>query len=95
VPVDHQREGVLRPVNSCYDPGPGAKRRPADPSNSGEYMDHIGWVNGIGYLASLLVFGTFCMKTMLPLRGHLFRLVVQRAPENERRWRASDSAVRS
>lgn len=32
-------------------------------------MDHIGWVDGIGYLASLLVFCTFYMKTMLPLRG--------------------------
>jgi hypothetical protein len=32
-------------------------------------MDHFGWVNGIGYLASLLVFCTFYMKTMLPLRG--------------------------
>ncbi|NEU99767.1 Crp/Fnr family transcriptional regulator [Bradyrhizobium uaiense] len=26
------------------------------------------WVEGAGYLASLLVFATFCMKTMLPLR---------------------------
>lgn len=31
-------------------------------------MGHIGWVDGIGYLASLLVFCTFYMKTMLPLR---------------------------
>jgi hypothetical protein len=26
-------------------------------------------VEGLGYLASLLVFSTFYMKTMLPLRG--------------------------
>jgi CRP/FNR family cyclic AMP-dependent transcriptional regulator len=32
-------------------------------------MMHVGWVEGIGYLASLLVFSTFYMKTMLPLRG--------------------------
>ena len=31
-------------------------------------MGHISWVDGIGYLASLLVFCTFYMKTMLPLR---------------------------
>ena len=32
-------------------------------------MTHIGWAEGLGYLASLLVFSTFYMKTMLPLRG--------------------------
>lgn len=32
-------------------------------------MGQIGWVEGIGYIASLLVFCTFYMKTMLPLRG--------------------------
>jgi hypothetical protein len=32
-------------------------------------MARIGWVEGIGYLASLLVFCTFYMKTMIPLRG--------------------------
>jgi CRP/FNR family cyclic AMP-dependent transcriptional regulator len=32
-------------------------------------MVSIGWVEGVGYLASLLVFCTFYMKTMLPLRG--------------------------
>jgi CRP/FNR family cyclic AMP-dependent transcriptional regulator len=32
-------------------------------------MTHVGWAEGIGYLASLLVFCTFYMKTMLPLRG--------------------------
>jgi hypothetical protein len=32
-------------------------------------MAHVGWAEGIGYLASLLVFSTFYMKTMLPLRG--------------------------
>jgi len=31
-------------------------------------MFRIGWVEGIGYLASLLVFCTFYMKTMIPLR---------------------------
>ena len=31
-------------------------------------MFRIGWVEGIGYLASLLVFTTFYMKTMIPLR---------------------------
>jgi hypothetical protein len=31
-------------------------------------MVRIGWVEGIGYLASLLVFCTFYMKTMIPLR---------------------------
>lgn len=31
-------------------------------------MGRIGWVEGVGYLASLLVFCTFYMKTMLPLR---------------------------
>lgn len=32
-------------------------------------MTRIGWVEGIGYCASLLVFCTFYMKTMIPLRG--------------------------
>jgi CRP/FNR family cyclic AMP-dependent transcriptional regulator len=32
-------------------------------------MTHVGWAEGIGYLASLLVLSTFYMKTMLPLRG--------------------------
>jgi CRP/FNR family transcriptional regulator, cyclic AMP receptor protein len=32
-------------------------------------MTHAGWAEGMGYLASLLVFSTFYMKTMLPLRG--------------------------
>ena len=31
-------------------------------------MFRIGWVEGIGYLASLLVFCTFYMKTIIPLR---------------------------
>jgi CRP/FNR family cyclic AMP-dependent transcriptional regulator len=31
-------------------------------------MFRLGWVEGIGYLASLLVFCTFYMKTMIPLR---------------------------
>jgi len=31
-------------------------------------MTQVGWAEGIGYLASLLVFSTFYMKTMLPLR---------------------------
>jgi hypothetical protein len=31
-------------------------------------MEHIGWSDAVGYLASLLVFCTFYMKTMLPLR---------------------------
>ena len=31
-------------------------------------MGRIGWVEGVGYLASLLVFCTFYMKTMIPLR---------------------------
>ena len=31
-------------------------------------MADIDWVEGIGYLASLLVFCTFYMKTMIPLR---------------------------
>ena len=31
-------------------------------------MFRIGWVEGIGYLASLLVFCTFYTKTMIPLR---------------------------
>src|SRR6478672_6249372 len=35
---------------------------------SGGPMFRIGWVEGIGYLASLLVFCTFYMKTMIPLR---------------------------
>ena len=26
------------------------------------------WVEAAGYLASFLIFGTFCMKTMIPLR---------------------------
>ena len=30
---------------------------------------HFGWVELIGYVASLLVFSTFYMKTMIPLRG--------------------------
>lgn len=34
-----------------------------------ESLAHIGWVEGVGYFASLLVFCTFYMKTMLPLRG--------------------------
>ena len=29
---------------------------------------HINWVELTGYLASLLVFSTFYMKTMIPLR---------------------------
>jgi hypothetical protein len=32
-------------------------------------MTQVGWAEGIGYLASLLVLSTFYMKTMLPLRG--------------------------
>jgi CRP/FNR family transcriptional regulator, cyclic AMP receptor protein len=32
-------------------------------------MMQISWAEGIGYLASFLVFCTFYMKTMLPLRG--------------------------
>ncbi len=32
-------------------------------------MVSIGWLEGVGYLASLLVFCTFYMKTMLPLRA--------------------------
>ena len=32
-------------------------------------MVRIGWVDGVGYLASLLVFCTFYMKTMIPLRS--------------------------
>ena len=32
-------------------------------------MARIGWVDGIGYCASLLVFCSFYMKTMIPLRG--------------------------
>jgi len=28
----------------------------------------FGWVTALGYLASFLVFSTFCMKTMIPLR---------------------------
>ncbi len=32
-------------------------------------MARIGWVDGVGYLASLLVFCTFYMKTMIPLRS--------------------------
>jgi CRP/FNR family cyclic AMP-dependent transcriptional regulator len=31
-------------------------------------MARIGWVEGVGYLASLLVFCAFYMKTMIPLR---------------------------
>jgi CRP-like cAMP-binding protein len=31
-------------------------------------IDHINWVQLIGYTASLLVFSTFYMKTMIPLR---------------------------
>lgn len=32
-------------------------------------MARFGWVDGVGYLASLLVFCTFYMKTMIPLRS--------------------------
>ena len=32
-------------------------------------MNQISWAEGIGYIASLLVFCTFYVKTMLPLRG--------------------------
>jgi CRP/FNR family cyclic AMP-dependent transcriptional regulator len=32
-------------------------------------MVRIGWVEGVGYCASLLVFCTFYMKTMIPLRA--------------------------
>jgi CRP/FNR family transcriptional regulator, cyclic AMP receptor protein len=32
-------------------------------------MARIGWVDGVGYVASLLVFCTFYMKTMIPLRS--------------------------
>jgi CRP/FNR family cyclic AMP-dependent transcriptional regulator len=32
-------------------------------------MARIGWVNVVGYCASLLVFCTFYMKTMIPLRA--------------------------
>jgi CRP/FNR family cyclic AMP-dependent transcriptional regulator len=32
-------------------------------------MARIGWVDGVGYLASFLVFCTFYMKTMIPLRS--------------------------
>jgi CRP/FNR family cyclic AMP-dependent transcriptional regulator len=32
-------------------------------------MMQVSWAEGIGYLASLLVFSTFYMKTMLPLWG--------------------------
>jgi CRP/FNR family transcriptional regulator, cyclic AMP receptor protein len=31
-------------------------------------MSHIGWSDAVGYVASLLVFCTFYMRTMLPLR---------------------------
>ena len=31
-------------------------------------MKGFDWVTALGYLASLLVFSTFCMKTMIPLR---------------------------
>ena len=31
-------------------------------------MTRMGWVEGVGYCASLLVFCTFYMKTMIPLR---------------------------
>ena len=30
-------------------------------------MARIGWVDGIGYCVSLLVFCSFYMKTMIPL----------------------------
>ncbi|HSP94384.1 MAG TPA: hypothetical protein VLU06_07520, partial [Thermoanaerobaculia bacterium] len=32
-------------------------------------MARIGWVDAVGYVASLLVFCTFYMKTMIPLRS--------------------------
>jgi CRP/FNR family cyclic AMP-dependent transcriptional regulator len=32
-------------------------------------MSHIDWIDAVGYVASLLVFCTFYMKTMLPLRA--------------------------
>ena len=32
-------------------------------------MARIGWIDGVGYLASFLVFCTFYMKTMIPLRS--------------------------
>jgi CRP/FNR family transcriptional regulator, cyclic AMP receptor protein len=42
-------------------------------ARSGQYhgaaVRGLGWVTVLGYLASLLVFCTFCMKTMIPLRG--------------------------
>jgi len=51
-------------------------------------MARIGWVEGIGYCASLLVFCSFYMKTMIPLRGvAIASNIVQRMVENERRWR--------
>jgi hypothetical protein len=51
-------------------------------------MARIGWVEGIGYCASLLVFCSFYMKRMIPLRGvAIASNVVQRMVENERRWR--------
>ncbi len=31
-------------------------------------MLELGWITAVGYLASFLVFCTFCMKTMIPLR---------------------------
>lgn len=32
------------------------------------YVSSVSWVDAAGYLASILVFATFCMRTMLPLR---------------------------
>jgi CRP/FNR family cyclic AMP-dependent transcriptional regulator len=29
----------------------------------------MNWIEAAGYLASALVLATFCMKTMIPLRG--------------------------
>ena len=67
-------------------------------------MARIGWVEGIGYCASLLVFCSFYISDdkvlqlyyQNPAFGfYLFRLVVQRMVENERRWRAQGGVAPS
>ena len=44
-------------------------------------MGRMGWVEGVGYLASFLVFCAFYMKTMIPLRVVAITRVYRNMPE--------------
>ena len=49
---------------SCFSRSSTSRRGNESVTNSGS----LNWVELVGYLASLLVFSTFYMKTMIPLR---------------------------